>query len=498
MNTLVNKLTRDTESNMEEITEYLTGIQETLSTGLDSFMEAMEKDKTFDELVTDPANFKTELYNQVDEQVRVGKISSSGAQGLKKSIDGACSFGLTSFSSWEEMEHGIQTQMLVEEDNYRKQMGKQKTRMEKIKEYGAETKRQIKGMPPGEKLSAAIGGVTSVISAVDKFKTGDALNVVSGVLDITNAIAAILPPPASIVTETLSGILGMFMPGAAGPDNQAVIDEIKEEFEQQNEFIAQKFAEQKIFIQKQFDEAVEEIQDFISLEHLKEIQTQSVAVLDYLQEKQAYLDRIDPNYLNEDELTRVTNDLQIMDNTKDTSIIRQVFLSDCVGEEGAISHHSRLQHSSKEVKICLLIMYNYFTIEKYRYELLVKFLALRNMVPDHTGVTAGYWDVVKTRNQVVRDFIQTIESNKEGAQESWSSHAEWTGLKIRCYIAGDGDYLPSDNSLSLEHRTDIQEFVKSVMGSISYDGYSEGSDAICHQSYTDEPCKQYVDRCKSK
>ena len=54
-------------------------------------------------------------------------------------------------------------------------------------------------------------------------------------------------------------------------------------------------------------------------------------------------------------------------------------------------------------------------------------------------------------------------------------------------------------SLADENKTITpQEFVKSVMGSISYDGYSAGSDAICHQSYTDEPCKQYVDRCKSK
>ena len=160
-----------------------------------------------------------------------------------------------------------------------------------------------------------------------------------------------------------------------------------------------------------------------------QIQSQSNAVLEYIQEKQAYLFNVKEEHITEDELTRITSDLQIMDNTKDTSIIRQLFLSDCVSDEGAITNN-RVQNFSEEVKICLLILYNYLTIEKYRYELLARFLGLRNMVPDNTGVTAGYWDVVKTRNATVMEFIQTIEADTVGA--SIASHTLWTGRKIRC------------------------------------------------------------------
>ena len=54
--------------------------------------------------------------------------------------------------------------------------------------------------------------------------------------------------------------------------------------------------------------------------------------------------------------------------------------------------------------LSLLILYNYLTIERYRYELLARFLGLRNMIPDNTGVTAGYWEVVKTRNATVTEW----------------------------------------------------------------------------------------------
>ena len=127
-------------------------------------------------------------------------------------------------------------------------------------------------------------------------------------------------------------------------------------------------------------------------------------------------------------------------------------------------------------------MYNYLTIEKYRYELLTRFLGLRNMVPDNTGVTAGYWDVVKTRNAIVMDFISTIEQDTAGASNA--SHTLWTGLKIRCYIAGaqDADYIPTQNAFTQEQKSDIEEYVQSIMGP-SY-------------TYSDDPCQQYDERCK--
>ena len=80
------------------------------------------------------------------------------------------------------------------------------------------------------------------------------------------------------------------------------------------------------------------------------------------------------------------------------------------------------------------------------------------------------------------DFISTIEQDTAGASNS--SHTLWTGLKIRCYIAGarDADYIPTQNAFTQEQKSEIQEYVKSIMGK-SY-------------TYEDDPCQQYDEICK--
>ena len=101
-------------------------------------------------------------------------------------------------------------------------------------------------------------------------------------------------------------------------------------FEEQKQFITEEFEKQKAFIEEQFDEAIDRIGDLITAEKLSEIKTQSIAVLHYIEEKQAYLFEIDPTReLTADELTRVTTDLQLLDNTRDTAIIREVFITVC-------------------------------------------------------------------------------------------------------------------------------------------------------------------------
>ena len=487
--TVVNFMNREAEkkmaSNAEDI-ETLYGLlrehyDENLQVNPNAWQEAMKPvtDASWKELGGDPLAMKEDLYWRVDELIMKKQISTGQAEKLKKSIDDSLSFGSSAPATWTDMRVAMENSLALAIAEKRKENGELDTKWQQAKFYGSETVRRLQGTTYPERAAMVGQSAAYVYSAVGKFQKGDAVNVVSGVLDITNAVAQGLPPPISIYTETFSGILGMFMPGAGGPSNQAVIDEVKAGFEEQKEFITEKFEEQKQFIQAELKKAIDQIERYISYEHMVQIQSQSNAVLEYIQEKQAYLFNVNEEYITEDELTRITGDLQIMDNTKDTSIIRQLFLSDCVGNEGAITNN-KIQHFSEEVKICLLILYNYLTIEKYRYELLARFLGLRNMVPDNTGVTAGYWDVVKTRNATVMDFIQTIEADTVGA--SIASHTLWTGRKIRCYIAGDGDYLPTDNSFTDEHRSEIQEYIKSVMGS-SY-------------SYTDEPCRLYGELCK--
>ena len=112
--------------------------------------------------------------------------------------------------------------------------------------------------------------------------------------------------------------------------NQDVINAMTNLFEEQKQFITEEFEKQKAFIEEQFDEAIAKIGNIITAEKLSEIKTQSIAVLHYIEEKQAYLFEIDPQQeLTSEELTRVTTDLQLLDNTKDTAIIRDIFVTIC-------------------------------------------------------------------------------------------------------------------------------------------------------------------------
>ena len=161
------------------------------------------------------------------------------------------------------------------------------------------------------------------------------------------------------------------------------------------------FAEQTKFIKKKFEQTVlaikdgtKDIKNLISKEKFNKIKKQSFAVLDYINEKQAYLNEIQAdNALTPHELTRVTSDLQLMDNTKDTSFIRQTLVDDCL----CVFKETPLYEESDQVQYCLLILYNYLTIEKNRDLILVRFLTLRNLERQTTDVTNSYWAVREKR-----------------------------------------------------------------------------------------------------
>ena len=129
-------------------------------------------------------------------------------------------------------------------------------------------------MSNAEKLGAVTGSVGSIKDGISKFRAArdpslsdkdKSLQTISGVLDIASAVTSVLPGPASIVVGAMSGILGIFMPGAEGPGNQDVIDEISntvnQGFKEQKEFIKGQFEEQKKFIRNQFRIAITKITD---------------------------------------------------------------------------------------------------------------------------------------------------------------------------------------------------------------------------------------------
>ena len=86
------------------------------------------------------------------------------------------------------------------------------------------------------KSSEAVGGMASGIYTIANAK-GDWKQIVTGVLEIVNALAVFLPPPASTVTSTISSIAALFL-GGESTDTNALI---QSEFEKQTELILDEF-----------------------------------------------------------------------------------------------------------------------------------------------------------------------------------------------------------------------------------------------------------------
>ena len=466
----------------------LKNLAKSLGNGdLDDILKPLETLSTLN--VTE---LQTQMDNKVEQLKKGGKLAAEAAKALKTQLHDALargkkSFGLKDFKF--KFESGLSGKLegcLKKGTRFLKQN-------KKFKKYRGEVIRRLSGMKNLEQLGQFGSAAGNIASAVGKFSSGDAMQIASGVLDVANAVAQFLPPPASIVTGVASGIFGMFMPGAGGPEAEEqkidVVGEMEEMFKKQNQVIAEEFKKQKKFILEQFEKAVGDIKEYSSIKHLKDAKTSSIAILDYIEEKQAYLFKIDAFNMTENELTRITSDLQFMDNTKDISVIRNVFLEDCVGPEGPITT-KQIQYASEPVNICLIIFYNYLTVEKYRKELMERFLALRNMVPDHNGVTAAYWEVAKARDAAVADFITNLVhyNETEASTDVANGHTDEanTALKMKCYIGGDeklGTKVLAVNAFKQKQRREVQEYVKAVSNTT----YTSGQGG---------PCDEYNQRCK--
>ena len=99
------------------------------------------------------------------------------------------------------------------------------------------------------KGSEAVGHLTS---AVQKFveADGDTKAIISGCLDLVNALSVFLPPPVSSITGMISGIANMFLGG--GSEDTASL--IQDEFAKQTELILDQFEKMKDYIENALDQ----------------------------------------------------------------------------------------------------------------------------------------------------------------------------------------------------------------------------------------------------
>ena len=95
----------------------------------------------------------------------------------------------------------------------RKKLSGIKRSRQAVKDYALTTYGGVKGMTKYDRIAAGAAASGDIASAVQKFATGDTQKIVSGCLDLANAAANFLPPPASIVTGSIVGVANIFLGG---------------------------------------------------------------------------------------------------------------------------------------------------------------------------------------------------------------------------------------------------------------------------------------------
>ena len=85
------------------------------------------------------------------------------------------------------------------------------------------THRYLGTLNTAEKLEKVGNAVTSISSAVEKFESDKAKDVISGVLDVGVAISEFLPPPHNAVMAPVSAIFNGIFGIGGGPSTEETI-----------------------------------------------------------------------------------------------------------------------------------------------------------------------------------------------------------------------------------------------------------------------------------
>ena len=219
---------------------------------VDKVLEEIEKKAVaFNGATFDSEDHKISLVASIDSAKEAGYLNDDQHKLMKQQVENAVDFDPTVAPTIKEIRSSTKQELHTRRRIALNKEGKWTLIKGELKAWAM----GITSMSKTEGVAKSAAAAGHVLSAIAKFKakkddgSPDTLEIVSGIADIANGIAEFLPPPASVVTETVSSILNIF--GAGSPSTEEII---KEEFQKMKQFTAELFNKQNKFLHSKFEE----------------------------------------------------------------------------------------------------------------------------------------------------------------------------------------------------------------------------------------------------
>ena len=360
-----------------------------------------------------PNELTKKLHKQIDTAVGDGLLSPDLADDLKKNV--ASTLVIDPSAPQNSVESIIQNvNKAIRQSNYVKQeeLKGLKKGKQMAADYYATTKREFKAMTNADALAKGSNAVGGILTAVHKFQTGDEMKMVSGCLDIANSVAQFLPPPASIITESVSGVFNLFIGGPPATSNDQVIAEVKDAvksgFLQQKKFLAKKFDEHIKIITAEFQkletiikEAGEDLKNYMGEEYLRKLKNDALAQMEAVEEKLIFIEQYQNTDVPVDVAHSIDRQIAALSNTRYSALSKTTFEDICIG----ILNDDYAKSKEVKRKYCAILLYTYLMVEEDRSIVLSQLITLLAKTPLKKS-TEGYLEVDLHRRKEMQDFVE--------------------------------------------------------------------------------------------
>ena len=372
----------------------------------------------------DPTALTTKLQKQIDEAQTAGLLDPTVAADLKKNVASAIEINPGApQNSITSVIDNVNKAIRQSKDVKKEELDTYESGKAALKNYGPTALREIRGMTATDRLSKSADAVGGIFTAVTKFQSGDEVQIVSGCLDLANSVAQFLPPPASLVTSTFSGVFNLFTGGPPDPSNQQVIDglnnTINRGFAHQKNFLEKKFGEQMNLIRVEFQklEAVikdefelltDNVRNYIDQNHLRRVKNDALSQLEAVEEKLIFIKRYSNVDVPDEVAHSIDRQIATLSTTRYSALSKTSFEDLCTGildDDYGVSKETRR-------KYCATLLYAYLIVEQDRSIVLLQLIAVLEKTVLRESID-GYLEVYHHRKNEVEEFVQKTVLEEE-------------------------------------------------------------------------------------